>query len=227
MKKFYRIVLLSITFVFLTTYNSGEIESYFNKEISFFRIKNIKIINNYIINEKDVEAKLKDIYGKSIFSVKRHDLEEPLKSFYFLEKIEVKKKYPNTLIIKIYETKPIAILFKNNENYLLDSQSNLIPLNENVSKEKLPYIFGIGAENEFMNLFKLLENSNFPKKRIKNYYYFQIGRWDLQLHNEQTIKLPADKTKEAIQQSIQLLNKKNFKNFNVIDLRIHGRITVE
>jgi hypothetical protein len=103
----------------------------------------------------------------------------------------------------------------------------LIPLNKNVSKEKLPYIFGIGAENEFMNLFKLLENSNFPKKRIKNYYYFQIGRWDLQLHNEQTIKLPADKTKEAIQQSIQLLNKKNFKNFNVIDLRIHGRITVE
>ena len=66
MKKFYRIVLLSITFVFLTTYNSGEIESYFNKEISFFRIKNIKIINNYIINEKDVEAKLKDIYGKSL-----------------------------------------------------------------------------------------------------------------------------------------------------------------
>ena len=163
MKKFYRIVLLSITFVYLTTYNSGEIESYFNKEISFFRIKNIKIINNYIINEKDVEAKLKDIYGKSIFSVKRHDLEEPLKSFYFLEKIEVKKKYPNTLIKKIYETKPIAILFKNNENYLLDSLSNLIPLNENVSKEKLPYIFGIGAENEFMNLFKLLENSNFPK----------------------------------------------------------------
>ena len=75
MKKFYRIVLLSITFVFLTTYNSGEIESYFNKEIFFFRIKNIKIINNYIIDEKDVEAKLKDIYGKSIFSVKRHDLE--------------------------------------------------------------------------------------------------------------------------------------------------------
>ena len=227
MKKFYRIILLSITFVFLTTYNSGEIESYFNKEISFFRIKNIKIINNYIINEKDVEAKLKDIYGKSIFSVKRHDLEEPLKSFYFLEKIEVKKKYPNTIIVKIFETKPVAIVFKNKVKYLLDTSSNLVLFEDNKNFNQLPGVFGKGAENNFIYFFNRLKNNNFPNKKIKNFYYFQIGRWDLQLVNNKIIKFPDSNIDDAIKKSIKLLKREDFKNYNIIDLRVDGKIIVE
>ena len=45
--------------------------------------------------------------------IKRSDIEVPLKNIDFLEKIEVKKKYPNTVIVKIYETSPIAIIYKN------------------------------------------------------------------------------------------------------------------
>ena len=32
---------------------------------------------------------------------------------------------------------------------------------------------------------------------------------------------------EAIQQSIKLLNRKDFENYNIIDLRIEGKIVVE
>ena len=32
---------------------------------------------------------------------------------------------------------------------------------------------------------------------------------------------------EAIQQSVELLTHKDFENYNVIDLRIHGKIVVE
>ena len=80
---------------------------------------------------------------------------------------------------------------------------------------------------DFINFYNQLENNNFPNQKIKNFYYFQIGRWDLQLLNDLIIKFPASKIKEAIQQSVELLTRKDFENYNVIDLRIHGKIVVE
>ena len=153
------------------------------KKIFFFEIQNIKIVNNHLIDESKINEKLTEIYGKNTLFIKRKDIERPLQSIEFLEKIEVKKKYPNTIIINVYETKPIAILFKENSKYLLDSSSNLIQFNESMLFYDLPNIFGKGAEKDFMNFFNQLENNKFSTKRVKNFYYFQIGRWDLQLLN--------------------------------------------
>ena len=227
MKKLYRIVLLLLTLVFLTTYSPNKFNFFPKKKDLFFKIQNIEIVNNQIINQNEITEKLAHIYRKNIFSIERNDLEGPLGSIDFLEKIEVKKKYPNTIVINIYETKPVAILFKENTKYLLDSSSNLITFTEKMSFDSLPSIFGEGAEKDFINFFNQLGNNNFPKQRVKNFYYFQIGRWDLELLNNQIIKFPASKIPEAIQQSVELLARKDFGNYNIIDLRIHGKIVVE
>ena len=103
----------------------------------------------------------------------------------------------------------------------------MIPFNESLFSDNLPNIFGEGAEKNFINFFNQLGNNNFPKQRVKNFYYFKIGRWDLELLNNQIIKFPASKMVEAIQQSVELLTRKDFENYKVIDLRIHGKIVVE
>ena len=227
MKKLYLIIILLVTFIFLTTYSPNEFNVFHPKKNIFFKIQNIKIINNHLIDENKIIEKLTKIYEKNILFIERNDIEKPLKSIEFLEKIEVKKKYPNTIIIKVYETNPIAILFKKNHKYLLDSSSNLILFNESMFFDDLPSIFGEGAEQDFINFYNQLENNNFPKQRVKNFYYFQIGRWDLELLNNQIIKFPVSKIPEAIQQSVELLARKDFGNYNIIDLRIHGKIVVE
>ena len=227
MKKFYRIVLLLALFIFLTTYTPSGLNVFPKKTNLFFEIQNIEIVNNHIINKEEIDKKLANILGKNILFIKRNDLEKPLKSIDFLEKIEVKKKYPNTVIIKVYETKPIAIIFKKSKKYLLDSSSNLITFKESMFIDDFPSVFGEGAEKNFVNFFNKLENNNFPKQRVKNYYYFQIGRWDIQLLDGQIIKFPSNKTTKAIRQSIELLNRKDFKNYNIIDLRIQGKVVVE
>ena len=227
MKKLYRIILLLAAFIFLTTYNPNEFNAFPKKKNIFFKIQNIEIINNHLIRENEIVERLAHIYEKNILFIERNDVEKPLKSIDFLEKIEVKKKYPNTIIIKVYETKPIAILFKKNHKYLLDSSSNLITFSENMLIDDLPSVFGEGAEQDFINFYNQLENNNFPNQKIKNFYYFQIGRWDLKLLNDLIIKFPASKIIEAIQQSVELLTRKDFENYNVIDLRIHGKIVVE
>ena len=227
MKKLYTIFLLLIILVFLTTYTPSGLNVFPNKENSFFKIKKIEILNNHRISEKEIYKKLAHIYKKNILFVNKNDLEEPLESVDFLKKIEVKKKYPDTVLVKVYETRPIAILFKKNARYLLDDSSNLINMNESISFDDLPSVFGEDAEQNFVDFFNQLEISNFPTQRVKNYYYYQIGRWDLQFFNNQTIKFPSEKIINAIQQSVELLKRKNFNDYNTIDRRIHDRRVVE
>jgi len=227
MKKLYRIVLLILVLIFLSTYSPNKFDLILEKNNTFLKIQKIKIVNNFLIKSSEINEKLSTIYNRNIFSIKKKDIEEPLKEINFLEKVEVKKKYPNTIVVKIFETKPVAILYKNKAKYLLDSSSNLIFFENNMNFNQLPSVFGIGAENYFVYFFNQLENNNFPINNIKKFYFFQIGRWDLQLVNDKMIKLPHDNIEDAIKKSIELLNRKDFQNYNIIDLRIDGKIIVE
>jgi len=227
MKKFYKIFLLLIVLIFLSTFNSRELDLVVKKNDKFFKINNLEIEKNLLINKNEIEKKLENVLKKNIFFIKREDIEEPLKEIDFFEKIEVKKKYPGTIIIKVYETEPVAILFKNKVKYIVDSSSNLISFREGEEFDELPGVFGEEAENNFIHFLSQLEKNNFPNKQIKNFYYFQIGRWDLQLLNNKTIKFPQNNIENAIIKSVELLDNKNFKNYNTIDLRIDGKIIVK
>ena len=227
MRKFYSILLLLLTLILLTTYNPSEMELISNQSNSLFNIKNIKIINNEKIKPDVIEEKLKKIYGQNIFFIKTSEIEKVTRNIIYLQSIEVKKKYPNTLIVKVFETSPLAILLKNSDYYILDSGANLILINaDSVTNYNYPHIFGKNSEKYFLNFLKLLKENNFPIIDIKSYYYFQIGRWDLQLKDGLLIRLPNNMIKNAIEKSIELLNKDDFKNYEVIDLRINGRIIV-
>ena len=227
MKKIYRIFLSIIILIFLSSYNPNEFNLNLKKNNNFLQIKKMEIINNYLIKESDIAEKLKDIYGMNIFSIKRKDIEDPLKEINFFEKVEVKKKYPNTIIVKIFETQPTAILYKNKAKYLLDSSSNLIKFEKNINFDKLPNIFGEGAKNYFMYFFNQLKDNNFPIEEVKKFYFFQIGRWDLQLAGGKIIKFPNNNVVEAIKKSIELLGREDFKSYNIIDLRVDGKTVVE
>jgi len=227
MKKFYRTTLLLILLIFLSTFNPIELNLISKKNVMLFKIKNIEIKNNLLIDKSEIKKKLHNIYKKNIFFIREKDIEEPIGEIDFLKKVEVKKKYPNTIIIKVFETKPVAIIFKNKVKYLLDSSSNLISFKNDSNFNELPSIFGEGAENNFIYFLKKLKKNNFPNEQIKNFYYFQIERWDLQLLNDKIIKFPHNKIDVAIIKSIELLDREDFKNYNIIDLRIDGKIIVE
>jgi cell division septal protein FtsQ len=197
------------------------------KSDTLFKIKNIEIKNNLLIDKSELKKKLHNIYKKNIFFIREKDIEGPLDGIDFLEKVEVKKKYPNTIIIKVFETKPVAIIFKNKIKYLLDSSSNLISFEDSVNFNALPSVFGEDAEKNFIFFLNQLRKNNFPIEQINNFYYFQIERWDIQFLNNKIIKFPRNNIDEAIVKAIELLSREDFKNYNIIDLRVGGKIIVE
>ena len=118
-------------------------------------------------------------------------------------------------------------MFKNKNKYILDSESNLILFDKNLDYQNLPNIFGKGAEEDFLFFFKMLNKDGFPNHLIDKFFYFQVGRWDVHLSNGKIIKYPSDEVKSAISKSIELLNRKDFINYKIIDLRVDGKIIVE
>ena len=60
----------------------------------------------------------------------------------FIESFQMKKKYPNTLKIKINEKKPIAILINKKKKYYLSEKIDLIKFRNIKKYGDLPYIFG-------------------------------------------------------------------------------------
>jgi len=227
MKKLYRILLLVIALIFLSTYTPGKFKENLENENIFFKIQKIVILNNLLVSKEEILSKINQLYGKNIFLIKRKDIEESLQNINFLKKIEVKKKYPDTIMIKIFETKPVGIIFKDKSKYLLDSSSKLIEIEEKMNSLKLPNIFGYDSENNFINFLEQLKNNDFPTKSIKNFYYFKIGRWDLELLDNRIIKFPDNISGNVIKKTIKLLNREDFENYKIIDLRIDGKIIVE
>ena len=227
MKKFYRITLLLSLLIFLSTFNPAEFNLISKKNDTIFKIKNIEIKNNLLIDKSELKKKLHNIYKKNIFFIREKDIEEPIGEIDFLKKVEVKKKYPNTIIIKVFETKPVAIIFKNKAKYLFDSSSNLISFEDSSNFNELPSVFGEDAEKNFIFFLNQLRKNNFPTEQINNFYYFQIGRWDIQFSNNKIIKFPHNNIDEVIIKAIELLNREDFKNYNIIDLRVDGKIIVE
>jgi len=227
MKKFYRIFILLVALLFLTTFNPKELNHTVKKNDDFFKIKSVEIRNNLLIKETEIIQKLGNVYKKNIFLLKKQDIEEPLRDINFFEKIEVKKKYPDKIVIKIFETVPLAILFKNKTKYFLDSSSNLIFFDKEIYNEQLPSIFGEGAEKKFIYFFNKLKENNFPHDKIRNFYYFKIGRWDIELAEKKVIKFPSSNENKAINKSIELLHDEDFEKYSMIDLRVDGKIVVE
>ena len=102
MNKIYKISLLIIVFIFLSTFNPISLNT-FEKNDDFFNIKNIKIVNNYLVKDENIKEKLKELFKKNIFTISEEDVTIPLKSIDFLHSVKVDKKYPNTILIKVID----------------------------------------------------------------------------------------------------------------------------
>ena len=83
-------------------------------------------------------------------------------------------------------------------------------------------MFGNGLE--FYSFYKDLEYSDFPIDKIKSFYYFDSGRWDLLLRNGKTIKLPIKEYIFSLKNFINTINDSNFDKYKIFDYRIKDQL---
>ena len=193
--------------------------------ISEFNLNKILIENNFILKEAEIQKLLDPIYDRNLIFLKNKEIEALLTQNTFIGGFKVQKKYPSTLIIRIFEKKPIAILYSKKNKFYLSENIDLIEYKKLSNYQNLPSIFG--NRNEFKILYKNLDKINFPYKIIKKYSLYEINRWDLETISGQIIKLPAKNYIKSLQNYLELNSKNNLKNYKVFDYRIESQLILK
>ena len=139
--------------------------------------------------------------------------------------MKLKKKYPDTLIIKIFEKRPIAILFKKRNKFYLSEHIDLIKFQELQNLQDLPYVFG--NEKKFKVLYEDLKKINFPLNEIKKFVLFETNRWDLETFNNRTIRLPSENYLKSLKNYIEIKSKEDFTKYKVFDYRIKNQLILK
>tara|TARA_B100000575_G_scaffold226179_1_gene186787 strand:- start:245 stop:919 length:675 start_codon:yes stop_codon:yes gene_type:complete len=212
-----KILFYFFLIIFLTTFNNR----YFS-EIRFKDIDKIKIIGLEESEKQNLLKKLKFIKSKNIFFLNKIDIVNVLDANKIIENYTISKIYPSSLEVKIKKTKFLANVFNDGKLFLLGSNSKLIRSIE--IKDDLPIIFGGYNKESFFNLLQSIENSNFKLSEIKNLYFFKSGRWDIKTNLDITIKLPRENLKDSLNLSALILNNREFKKINVLDLRQNDQV---
>ena len=90
-------------------------------------------------------------------------------------------------MLLIFLKNNIAIInHKQNKFYMTENGEEVLYFQSPMLKE-LPNIF---ETKNFLDLYITLKDIGFPTQKIKSFYYFEIGRWDIILKNNKVIKLP-------------------------------------
>tara|TARA_Y100000741_G_scaffold272953_1_gene213053 strand:+ start:146 stop:817 length:672 start_codon:yes stop_codon:yes gene_type:complete len=196
-----------------------------NINLNNLKFDGVKKINLEGLGDKDNSDLLKEIYNlnlNNIFFVDINDIKNKIEENNLVEKYNIFKIYPNTLNITIYKTKFLARINYNGKIFIIGSNGKLSK--NNISKIQLPFIFGKPEIKEFLDLKKIIDESNFSLDEIENLYFFSSKRWDLELKNKITIKLSRNYPIDSLQLAFEFLNNNNFKDIKVIDARIKNQI---
>ncbi len=193
--------------------------------VSQFNLKEIQIENNFILKEKEIKELLNHFYGKNLILLNNSEIEKALMGNSFIESFKVKKVYPQTLKIKIFENKPIAIVFYNKKNFYLSEKIELIELIEQKKYKNLPYV--IGDHKKFKKLNKVLKELNFPFFSVKKFILYESNRWDIEMNNNKIIKLPSKQYAKSLKNFLNIKDKKEFKKYKIFDFRVENQLILK
>ena len=190
-----------------------------------FNLKKIVIKNNFFSKDKEIKRSLSRFYNKNLVFLKNNDIEQALMKDSFIESFKIKKKYPDTLIIEIFEKKPIAILLSGKNKFYISEKIDLIKFDNIEYFEDLPYV--IGNKDDFEKLYKNLKKINFPLDIIKRYTLYNSKRWDLETTNKIVIKLPQKYYTESLKNYLNLRDKNNLKKYKIFDYRLKDQLILK
>lgn len=217
MKK--KLVVASLLFFIFTTITFRE-----DISISKFDVQKIQIKNNSLIDENELKKLLTPIYRKNLIFLKNREIQEALKQNNLIEDFSVKKKYPDTLIIKIYEKKIIAILFKK-KNFYLSDKFELIDFKDFKNYKNLPQV--LGTEDKFKIFYNNLKQNNFPIDSIKKYILYESNRWDIETFNGKKIMLSSKNYLQNLENFLNLKKEVDLINYKIFDYRIENQLIMK
>ena len=184
---------------------------------SFFEIKKITLNGRSKSNLDSIKNIVNSSLDKNtnIVNYDVGNIRNSLEEINWINKIFIRKVFPNKINIDIEEHKEFAIFNKNEKNFLLSQEGKIIHEIRNTKAYKLINIEGKFATQSIDEVKKFLSNNTELKEQISKIIVHSDNRLDLIINNV-LFKLPNKNTKKAVNQINRFTNLKNLK---MVDLR--------
>ena len=215
-------IIIYLIFLLVLSTTSTKFTANYNGYSS--KINKINIEGLSDIDNSKILRELNNLLYENILIIQKEEIKKILNKHNIIEEYNIKKIYPSTININIKPTKYIARI-SNDDQLLVGANGKLIKDKKN--NKKLPYIFGEFNSNEFLIFKKNIEQSKFAFKGFKTLYFFPSNRWDILTNDDILIKLPQDNFLELLNLAHKMINSDEFKNKNLIDLRVNNHLIIK
>ena len=154
-----------------------------------------------------------------------HAIRERLVASPIIRSADVRKLYPNQLIIAIHERKADAVWQRDGEVSIVSADGRVIDRMRDQRYSRLPFIVGEGAHNRFPEYMRILAAAGSLRAKIRAGTLVGERRWTVKFSNGLDLKLPELKPERAMAQFTRLAKAHNLmgKDLIVADMRAPGR----
>jgi cell division septal protein FtsQ len=177
------------------------------------------------INLLKFRSDLSFLINTNLFFLNKEKILETVNKHDFIANIQLKKIYPNTLKILIIEKIPVATQIINKKKFYITKKNEKINFIDLKIYEDLPSISG--KNNNFNIFYNDLKKNNFKIKKIKEFHYFGVGRWNVVLMNDKVIKFPEKNYLDILPKINLIIDDNNFSKYKVLDFRIKDQLILK
>ena len=215
-----KIIIYLLFLLILSTTNGKFVvtKNSYSSKINQINIEGLSSADN-----AKIVSELNNLIYKNILLISKDEIQMVINKFNIIQEYSVKKIYPSTININIIPTKFIARLSNNDQ--LVGANGKLIEGKQN--SEILPQIFGEFDSLNFLQFKKITTRSKFTFANFKTLYFFHSNRWDILTYDNILIKLPQDNISTSLDLAYKIINNNNFKNINLIDLRVSKNLIIK
>ncbi len=214
-----KILIYFFIFLLIGSLNNKDFEF-----INFFKVNKIIITGLNEESNYELYENLNFLRNNNLLFLSKNKIKDILSSNSLVEKYFIFKRYPSTLDIKIHQTKFLAKMIKDNENFYLGSNGKLTKIID--PSIDLPIIFGDFSNQSFFELKKAIDQTKFEYDEIKRLFFFKSGRWDIEMKKGLLIKLPQNEIQNSLKLAISFLSNSLKNDISLIDLRQNNQIIV-
>ena len=202
----------------------GSINNKYFTNISFFKIKNTKLVGLNDAEKSNLLTEFEIIKKKNIFFLQKKELIKILNSNDLIESFLINKNYPSDINIIIQKTNFLANINILDENFLIGSNKRLIK--SKLSDPNLPTVLGNPSLKDFFLINDEILKSSIKLTDIKKLYFFPSKRWDLELNSGILIKLPMSNPINSINKYFEIKSLPQFNDIEIFDMRVENQIIV-
>ena len=216
-------IVIYIIFLFILSTTTVKFSK--QQENSFLRINKIHVVGLSNIKNLEIQRDLNNIFYRNILLLSKKEINKIINKHNIIEEYNIRKIYPSTLNINIKPTKIVAKVTNDGNKLIVGANGKLI--SGEVNNKILPHIFGEFNIKNFLEFKKNVDRSKFNFTEFKSIYFFPSNRWDILMINNTLIKLPQKNMFQSLNLAHKIISNEQFKNKNIIDLRVNSHLIVK